>query len=111
MHVVACLLLTLAVSSPAPEITGTIADYNGKPVSDLSISVVGLNSEQRVTQTTRSGFDGSFQFYDLAPGFYGLRAKTDLGCAISDPIRVERGFTTVVRLRLVKGLCQNAVTL
>jgi hypothetical protein len=35
-----------------------------------------------------------------------LEAKTDSGCAISDPIRVDIGFTTVVHLRLIKGLCQ-----
>ena len=111
MNLLACLILTVTALSPAPEIKGTIVDYNGRPVSGISISVVGLNSEQRVTETTQSGSDGSFSFTGLAPGSYGLRAKTELGCAISDPIHVDVGFTSIVRLRLIKGLCQNAITL
>jgi large repetitive protein len=111
MNLVACLILTIAALSPAPEITGTIVDYNGKFASGISISVVGINSEQRITETTQSGSDGSFSFTGLAPGSYGLRAKTDSGCAISDPIRVDVGFTSIVRLRLVKGLCQNPIAL
>jgi hypothetical protein len=111
MNPVACLILTLAAWSSAPEITGTIVDYNGKLVSGIAISVVGLTSDARVTKKTVSGPDGSFSFTGLAPGAYGLKAKTDLGCAISDPIRVDVGFTSVVRLRLVKGLCQNAIAL
>jgi hypothetical protein len=111
MSLVVCLILTLAAWSAAPEITGTIVDYNGRLVSGVSISVVGLTSDAKVTKKTLSGSDGSFSFTGLAPGPYGLKAETDLGCAISDPIRVDVGFTSIVRLRLVRGLCQNAIVL
>jgi hypothetical protein len=111
MNPVACLFLALAASSPAPEITGTIVDYNGAPVSGISVSVVGLTSDAdaKLTRKTLSGSDGSFSFTGLAPGAYGLEAKTDSACAISDPIRVDVGFTIAVRLRLVEGLCGNAI--
>jgi hypothetical protein len=56
-----------------------------------------------------SGSDGSFRFSNLAPGLYGLSAKTVSACAFSDAIRVNDGFTRVVHLRLIKGLCQNAI--
>jgi hypothetical protein len=111
MNLLACLILTVAAVAPAPEIAGTIVDYNGRPLAGISISVVGLTSDARVTKNAVSRTDGSFSFMGLAPGAYGLRAQTDWGCAISDPIRVDVGFTTIVRLRLVKALCKNAITL
>jgi hypothetical protein len=110
MNPVICLVLTLAAILPAPEITGTIVDYNGRLVSGVPISVVALYANQTIEKGL-SGSDGSFHFTGLAPGAYGLAAKTDSGCAISDPIRVDIGFTTVVRLRLIKGLCQNPIAI
>ncbi len=110
MYPLICLILTLAASSPNPEITGTIVDYNGKLVSGVPISVVALYANQTV-EKTQSGSDGSFHFSDLAPGSYGLEARTESGCAYSDPIRVDVGFTTAVHLRLIKGLCQQAISL
>lgn len=104
MNLVICLVLTLAVLLPTPEITGTVVDYKGELVSNIPISVVALYANQTVEKTV-SGSDGSFRFTHLAPGTYGLEAKTDSNCAYSVPIRVDTGFTTVVHLRLVKGLC------
>ena len=108
VNLVICLVLTLAALSPTPEITGTIVDYHGDLVSGVPISVVALYANQTVEKTL-SGSDGSFHFTDLAPGAYGLEAKTASGCAISDPIRVDVGFTSIVRLQLIKGLCQNPI--
>jgi Carboxypeptidase regulatory-like domain len=110
MYPLICLIFTLAALSSTPEITGTIVDDNGRLVSGVPISVVALYANQTV-EKTQSGSDGSFHFTDLAPGTYGLEAKTESGCAYSDPIRVDVGFTTAVHLRLIKGLCQNALSL
>lgn len=110
MNLVICLILTLAALSPTPEITGTIVDYHGELVSGVPISVVALYANQTVEKTV-SATDGSFHFTDLAPGAYGLDAETASGCAISDPIRVDGGFTSVVRLQLIKGLCQNPIAI
>lgn len=110
MNLVTCCILTFAALSPAPEITGSIVDDNGKLVSGVPISVVALLANQTIEKTL-SGSDGSFDFTDLAPGAYGLEAKTDSACAFSDEIGVSIGFTSVVRLRLVKGLCQSPVVL
>jgi hypothetical protein len=110
MNLVICSILTLAALAPAPEITGTIVDYNGRLVSGVPVSVIALYANQTIEKTL-SRSDGAFHFTDLAPGAYGLEAKTDSGCAISDPIRVDIGFTNVVRLRLIKGLCQTPIAI
>ena len=107
MNILISVILTLAVLSPPPEITGRIVDDNGRPVSGVPISVVALYASQTVSKTL-SGSDGSFHFSDLAAGAYGLSAETDSACAFSDPIRVDVGFTSVVSLRLIKGFCKNA---
>lgn len=110
MNLILCLILTLAVLAPAPEIVGTVVDDRGKPVSGVSISVVSLPDNEIVKQT-RSGSDGSFSFAGVTSGGYGLEAKSNWACAFSDAIHVDSGFTSVIRLRLVKGLCQNAIGL
>lgn len=107
MNALLCLILTVAALSPAPEITGTIVDDHGKLSSGIPLSIVSLPSDQ-VVESTRSAPDGSFTVTDLHPGSYGVEAKTDSACAFSDAIQVHAGFTSVVRLRLVKGLCSGA---
>jgi large repetitive protein len=108
MNPVICLALVLAALSPPPEITGTIVDYNGKPVAGVPISVVAVNSEDQVTKKTVSESNGSFSFTGLAPGGYGLVAKTGSACAISDAIEVDIGFTSIVHLRLAKRWCYGS---
>jgi hypothetical protein len=108
MNLSLCLILTLAALSPSPEIVGTIVDDGGKFVSGISVSVLSLPSNQ-IMKKTLSGSVGSFSFADLGPGVYGLSAKTDSTCAFSDAIRVDNGFTRIVRLRFVKGLCKNPI--
>jgi hypothetical protein len=107
MNALFCLILTLAALSPAAEITGTIVDENGKVVPGISLSVVSLPASQ-VIEKALSASDGSFSVTGLASGSYGLEAKTDSACAFSDAIQVHNGFTSIVRLRLVRGLCSGA---
>ncbi|HET6276310.1 MAG TPA: carboxypeptidase-like regulatory domain-containing protein [Candidatus Cybelea sp.] len=104
------MILTLIAVAPTPEITGTIVDGHAKPVPGISISAVALPSSLVIAKTV-SGPDGSFNFTGLARGGYGIEAKSDSACAFSDAIQVDDGFTSVVRLLLVKGLCQNPVEL
>ena len=108
MNLIFALMLTLAALSPVPEIAGKIVGSDGKVVSGVPISVVAIPSGQ-VMEKTVSDADGSFQLSGLAAGAYGVEAKTDTACAISNAIRVSVGFTSVVRLRLIEGLCQSAL--
>ncbi|HEX4015050.1 MAG TPA: carboxypeptidase-like regulatory domain-containing protein [Candidatus Cybelea sp.] len=89
MHLFLGLTLMIAALMQPPEIAGRIVDYQGHAVSGVSVAVLSLNSNQ-VIETTLSAPDGSFSF-------------------TSDPVRIDTGFTSVLRLRLVKGLCRAAV--
>lgn len=110
MNPLLCLILTLAALSSVPAITGTVVDERGKPVSGISLSVVSLPASQ-VIEKTLSGSNGSFSVEGLASGSYGLEAKTESACAFSDAIQVHDGFTSVVHLRLIRGLCQRPIAL
>jgi hypothetical protein len=104
------LAMTLAALGPATEIKGTVVDSHGRPVRGVPVSAVELPSSN-IVATTVSGPDGSFSFAGFThSGGYGLEARTDSACAFSDAIQVDIGFTSVVRLRLIEGLCQNPVS-
>jgi Carboxypeptidase regulatory-like domain len=106
MNILACLLLAVAASSPAPEITGTVVDHNGKPVSGVNVSVESITGGQDLAKTV-SAKDGSFNFAGLTDGYYGVIAKTSSACATSNAIKAADGFTAVVHLRLTDGACEN----
>lgn len=108
MNLLLCLIVTLAAVTPAPEITGTIVDDRGKALSGIAVSGVSLPSSQEMEKTT-SGPDGSFSFAGLIAGGYGIEANSGSDCAFSNAIQVSGGFTSVVRLRLVQGLCDGAL--
>jgi len=108
MNLALCSLLALAALAPAPEIAGTIVDSSAKTVAGVAVSVVAIPSD-RIVATTISGSGGTFHFTGVVPGAYGVTANTKAACAFSDAIRVDAGFTSVVYLRLVKGLCQNPI--
>ena len=99
------ILLAVATASPAPQITGTVVDDNGKPVSGVSVSVEPVMGGPVVVQVA-SQKDGSFSVSGIPSGSYGVVAKTSSACAISRAIGISDGYTSVVHLRLVKGFCQ-----
>ncbi len=107
-NLVACLTLALAAISPPPQIAGTIVDPSGKLAAGVPLSVVAINAD-RTMATTVSEANGSFHFSGLAPGGYGIVAKTASACAISGAVRVDAGLTSIVRLRLTTGLCEHPV--
>jgi hypothetical protein len=114
MTALICVLLALTVSagstvpSTAPEITGTVLDYNGKPKAGVPISVVEIYSGHVVSKGM-SLEDGSFYFAGLPSGAYGVAAKTSSACAFSTAINVTVGYTTGIRLRLIPGLCKSVI--
>ncbi len=108
MNILTCVFLAAATLSSTPEIKGTVVDHNGKPVSGVSVSVEPITGGQVVDKTVSSK-DGSFEFSGLAPGTYGVVAKTSSACGMSSAIEVANAFTTVVHLRLTDGLCGGGV--
>lgn len=110
MQVLLCWSLALAAIVQPPQVVGKIVDDRGNAISGVSISAVALPSSQ-VTEETISGNDGSFHFVHLHYGSYGVEAKTESACAFSDAIQINSGFTSIVQLRLVKGLCSDPIAL
>ncbi|HEY1680583.1 MAG TPA: carboxypeptidase-like regulatory domain-containing protein [Candidatus Tumulicola sp.] len=108
MNILTCLLLAVAALSPNPEITGTVVGDNGKPVSGVTVSVEPVIGGPDVGKTVTAK-DGSFNFSGIPGGYYGVLAKTSSACAMSSAIEAADGFTTVVHLRLTKGLCDSAI--
>jgi hypothetical protein len=109
MYFVLCTVLALAAPPPAPEIIGKVVDYDGKAVSGVTVSVVSgfaTDSDQAIKRTV-SDPNGNFSFTDLGRGPYGIVARTNSACAISDTFGVSFGATRVMRLQLIKGLCQS----
>jgi hypothetical protein len=114
MNLLICVLLAAAVSAgstaapAAPEIAGTVLDYNGKPEAKVPISVVAIYSGRVISKGT-SLEDGSFYFSALPSGTYGVAAKTGSACAFSTAIKVDAGYTVGIRLRLIPGLCKGVI--
>ncbi|HEY1653521.1 MAG TPA: carboxypeptidase-like regulatory domain-containing protein [Candidatus Tumulicola sp.] len=110
MYFIAYVLAAVSALSTAPQITGSLVDYNGKPASKVAVSVVELPTD-RVVGKTISGTDGSFSFRGIASGTYGVEARTSSACAMSDAVTVNDGFTKIVGLRLIQHLCTDAISL
>jgi hypothetical protein len=61
------IFLAVATASPAPQITGTVVDDNGKPVSGVSVSVEPVMGGPVVAQVA-SQKDGSFTVSGIPSG-------------------------------------------
>lgn len=116
MHTIVCAALTLIAStvspispnsSAVPEIIGTVLDFNGKPAAGVPVSIVALPSNQ-IIQRGISEATGKFEFAGLPPGAYGVAASTSSACAFSSAVNVSTGYTTLVSLQLVKGMCNGS---
>jgi hypothetical protein len=77
--------VTLTYSDLVSEISGTLSDGKGTPISDLSILVFttdrtqwGSSSSRRVRPPTRPSSDGKFSITGLPAGEYYVGAVTDL---------------------------------
>ena len=70
----ACFLFTsLALAQTTGSVQGVVKDDNGAPIPGVTISIVGDQMPLGRTTTTRS--DGVFQFFNLVPGNYRLKAE------------------------------------
>jgi hypothetical protein len=107
MNLVMCLALMVAVASPAPESLGDVVGDDGKAVPGVTISIESIPSSLEAAKTV-SRADGSFDFTGLASGNYGVEAKTKSACAMSNAASVHVGFTSILHLRLIKGVCSSA---
>jgi hypothetical protein len=116
MHFIVCVAFTLIAStvwppspnSPTvPEIIGTVLDFKGKPMAGVPVSILAIPSNQ-IMQRGISEATGKFEFAGLPPGAYGVTASTRSACAFSSAINVSTDYTTLVSLRLIKGMCNGS---
>ena len=72
-----------ATPSPVGQITGTITDAYGNPISGIYVSAMPESSGASALTLIRSGTDGSFDFDQLLPGSYTIEFQY---CPVSEAI-------------------------
>lgn len=106
MRMLALLLGVAALAAAAPaggqaaRVLGRVTDGVGNPVAQARVTLVPQDVDTRAHETV-SGSTGGFQFGDVAPGTYTLRAARD-GFAVQErriTVRPGQVVSQVVRLR------------
>jgi hypothetical protein len=97
------LLAPLALAQTTGSMSGVARDESGAPLPGVLISIVGPQLPLGRTTTTRS--DGVFQFFNLLPGSYTLKAELQGLSTFQQPVVVELTKDTEVRpvLRATKA--------
>jgi hypothetical protein len=103
--------VTLTYSDLVSEISGTLSDGKGTPISDLSILVFttdrtqwGSSSSRRVRPPTRPSSDGKFSITGLPAGEYYLGAVTDLEPGDwQDPAFLEQLAAAAIKVTIGEG--------
>ena len=87
--VVACLLATACGNSA--RVTGTVKEIEAGPLPGVHVTIDGLRTHDQAT--TDSG--GRFEFQNLAPGPYSLKAELSDYVADAKQLNVARGGSAV----------------
>jgi len=102
--------VTLTYSDLVSEISGTLSDDKGKPISDLSILVFTTDRSQwgpasrRIRPPTQPASDGKFQISGLPAGEYYLGAVTDLEPGEwQDPAFLEQLAAAAIKVTIADG--------
>ena len=102
--------LVVSFTDRRAELSGTVVDPNGAPVSDLTILVFPTNPafwspmSRRMPQPQQPGSDGQFRFSPLPPGEYYLAAVTEIEDADwGDPGFMEQVAAAGLRLTIADG--------
>ena len=103
--------VTLTYSDLVSEISGTLSDGRGQPISDLSILVFttdraqwGSSSSRRLRPPIRPSSDGKFSITGLPAGEYYLGAVTDLEPGDwQDPTFLEQLATAAIKVTIADG--------
>ena len=94
---IACLALVvpIAVAQTTGSISGAVRDANGGPLPGATVTVSG--PAMPLGRTATSGTDGAFQFFNLLPGQYHLKAELPGMGAFEQDVVVQVGKETEVR--------------
>ncbi|HEU0143106.1 MAG TPA: carboxypeptidase-like regulatory domain-containing protein [Bryobacteraceae bacterium] len=82
--------IEIVLASGAAQLTGSVTDSEGKPASDVELTLFPESPERQrrrdLFRVTTSDQDGQFRFTDVAPGDYKVLAWQNLEAgAIQDP--------------------------
>ncbi|HYN07064.1 MAG TPA: carboxypeptidase-like regulatory domain-containing protein [Vicinamibacterales bacterium] len=102
--------VTITYSDLVSEISGTLSDGKGKPISDLSILVFTTDRSlwgtpsRRLRQPTQPSSDGKFRITGLPAGEYFLGAVTDLEPGDwQDPAFLEQLSAAAIKMTIADG--------
>ncbi len=103
--------VTITYTDVVNEISGTLSDGKGKPISDLSILVFttdrtqwGSSSSRRLRPAIQPSSDGKFRITGLPAGEYYLGVVTDLEPSDwQDPAFLEQLSAAAIKLTLAEG--------
>jgi protocatechuate 3,4-dioxygenase beta subunit len=88
-----------SAQSPTSYIHGRLIDGKGKPVAVAQVLLMSI-ATSTVFSGAASGSDGTFSFYGMKPGPYGIIAQKTPACAISHAIAIKPGKTYDVLIRM-----------
>jgi protocatechuate 3,4-dioxygenase beta subunit len=112
LAMLAASLLTIAPARSAPSteshIHGRLIDGNGKPIDVAQVLLVVI-ATKTVFAGAASAKDGTFRFWGMQPGQYGIIAQKKMACAVSHVISIKPGKTYDVVVRMPStGRCYGA---
>jgi iron complex outermembrane recepter protein len=114
-HPIIILLFTLSLNlTPAwgqdntPTITGVVSDPNGTVVVGAQVS--STNTQSRQTRRTVTDSQGSYAFYNLAPGVYRIEVIAKGFAVVAREMRVSAGESATADFRLAVGSVAESVT-
>jgi hypothetical protein len=104
--VVALAAVTASVAAPArsaqpatSHVHGRVIDGKGKPVVTAQVLLMSI-ATKTVFAGAASATDGSFSFYGMDPGPYGVIAQKTPACGLSHAIEIKPGKTYNVLIRM-----------
>lgn len=90
---------TRSAQSATSYVHGRLIDGKGKPIAVAQVLLMSIDTST-VFAGAASGSDGTFSFYGMRPGHYGVIAQKTPACAISHAISIHPGKTYDVLLRM-----------
>jgi hypothetical protein len=81
-----------SAQSPTSHLHGRVIDGAGKPVVTAQVLLMSI-ATKTVFAGAASARDGSFSFYGMDPGPYGIIAQKTPACGLSHAIQIKPGKT------------------
>ena len=90
----------LALRAQVGQITGSVRDSDGNPITGINIQVKLFDANQVLVQSILANSDGTFTFLNVAPGTYTVTATAPGFATNSVGVTVEDGKTANITITL-----------